>query len=537
MNRTDQARWLRLEGIKLPLAELRDRRQETAALSAAAAKLMAVAPAAVHTLRLIRRSLDARDQQRPVFVYSVDVEVSGPARGKPAPRRQPLTLPFCGDGSPPPCIVGAGPAGLFAALLLARAGMRPLLIEQGREVTARAADVARFWREGVLDPASNIQNGEGGAGAFSDGKLTSRGKDVLGDEVLSELIAAGADPDIGWQQHPHIGSDRLPAIIARLRGEILALGGEIRFATRLQDIVLSRGRLCGLRLAGADGAEWEQAADTVILAVGNSARPLYRMLARRGVALRAKAFAVGLRIDHDQGMLDRAQYGDFAGHPLLGAAEYHLTYRAQGRGCYTFCNCPGGSIVNASSEPGCLAVNGVSLAARGSGRGNSAVVAQVFPGRDFGPEPLDGMEYQYRLERAAFALGGGYFALPVMAVPAFLGAGEAEIEPGFCPQASGFRAADLRGLLGEEITLALQQAIGHWQRQIAGFAMSGVLAAVESRTSAPLTILRGADRQSLNCRGLYPAGEGAGYAGGIVSSAVDGMRAALAVMEQRGAAG
>ncbi|MBR5430687.1 MAG: hypothetical protein IK116_09225, partial [Firmicutes bacterium] len=426
--------------------------------------------------------------------------------------------------------VGAGPAGLFAAWALSRAGLRPLVAEQGRPVEQRSLDVELFWRQGLLLPDSNIQFGEGGAGAFSDGKLTSRSKDPLGWEVLRQLVACGADPAVAYWHKPHLGSDRLPGIIASLRREITALGGEFAFSTRLTGLTVSGGRLRGAELTGPDGRR-ELEVSRLVLAVGNGARSVYRLLSELGIAQEAKAFAVGLRVEQEQAVIDRDQYGAFAGHPLLGAADYNLTYRqpGSGRGYYTFCNCPGGLVVNASSEPDGVVTNGVSMAARDGRRANAAAVAQVEPGRDFGREELDGLEFQQGLERAAFALGGGGHALPVTSARLFCGGEREDVDP--AARSAACREADLRELFPEEIGSGLAEALLHWEGQLPGFLQGAVLYGVESRTSAPVRVLRGRDRQSLNCAGLYPAGEGAGYAGGIVSSAVDGLHAALAVIE------
>lgn len=527
---------IQIDRLSLPLAGLSSAGQEQQALRERAAAALKVAPQRIGELRILKKSLDARRKSAVQFVYSVAVQLSGPLppRARLYQEAQPLSLPQLQLHGERPCVVGAGPAGLFAALLLARAGLCPLLIEQGQDVAQRRSDVDAFWAGGPLLPLSNIQFGEGGAGAFSDGKLTSRSKDPLGREVLRLLIEAGADPAIAYWHKPHLGSDRLPLLIAELRRQIQLLGGEVRFNTRLVGLISSGGRLLGLRLR-SDESEYELACRQLVLAAGNGARQLYRLLSGQGVALQAKPFAVGMRIQQPQRLINQAQYGPFMQHPLLGAADYNLTYQdeKQQRGCYSFCNCPGGFIVNASSEPDGLVTNGVSLAARDGDFCNAAVVGQVSPGRDFGTDELDGLLYQEGLEQAAYALSASH-ALPLMPAQSFIDGcarplGDFPGRAAICSAA--VCEADLRALFDARLCASLQQALAHWEQQLPGFSSQAVVVAVETRTSAPLRILRDQTRQSLNLSGLYPAGEGAGYAGGIVSSAIDGMRSALAIIE------
>lgn len=523
---------IRISHLQLPLTGLDSRDREKQALYRAAAQKAGIRAQEITALDIVKKSLDAREKGRPVFVYTLDLQSEQRMKGSPPPLPADLPAVKAVPRGPRPVVVGAGPAGLFAALTLAQAGLRPILIEQGKPMADRQQDVENFWNLGQLDPASNIQFGQGGAGAFSDGKLTSRSKDPRGRRVLQVLVDCGADPEILYWHRPHLGSDKLPSIIAALGRRISSLGGEFRYQTSVAGLLLARGRLQGLACRDAAGNKFELETDQAILAVGNSARPLYRALAEQGLALEAKPFAVGLRIRQAQSLIDQAQYGAFAGHPLLQAADYQLTWQdpRYNRGCYTFCNCPGGYIINASSEREGLAINGMSLANRDSGWANSAVVAQVFPNRDFGREVLAGVEYQYALEKTAFRLGDG--GMPLMSASAFLGQSRENTPDtrGLCSFAS--QAADLRQLFSEEILAGLQGALLHWEKQLPGFTQGALLAGVESRTSAPLRILRDRAGVSLNCQGLYPAGEGAGYAGGIVSSAIDGLRAAQALLEQ-----
>lgn len=534
---------IRLTGLRLPLEEIHSSKEEIAALSRMVCRRAGVSTQDLVGIEWIKKSLDARDKVRPVFLYVVDAVFRRPVRGERMVTPNTTTipvLPVYHDCGTRPVVVGAGPAGLFAALTLVQAGLAPIILEQGRPVEERQEDVERFWSTGELDPDSNIQFGEGGAGAFSDGKLTSRSKDSRARQVLQVFVECGAPQEILYWYRPHIGSDRLPGVIAHLRRRIQAGGGEFRYESRLVGVTRQAGRLHALTVqTGTRQQELET--DRAILAIGHSARRLYRAFAEMGLAMEAKPFAVGLRIQHTQAMIDQDQYGAFAGHPLLGAADYQLTYKDEstGRGCYTFCNCPGGHIVNASSEAGAVVVNGMSLSARNSGWANSAVVVQVFPGRDYGQEPLDGVAFQEQLETTAFAVGGGAYRIPVMGIQDFLGKPGAEQSTALSLFANqiktwSWQKGDLRTILGEELSMSLQRALRHWDRQLPGFAGEGILAGVESRTSAPLRLLRGKDGASLNCRGLYPAGEGAGYAGGIVSSAIDGIRAAQALLEQSG---
>lgn len=426
-------------------------------------------------------------------------------------------------------VIGAGPAGLFATYSLAKRGAKPLLLEQGRPVEERLRDVERFWETGELNPKSNIQFGEGGAGTFSDGKLTSRSKDPRITEVLRIFAEHGGPEEILYVNKPHIGSDRLRNVLIRLRRDILESGGEIRFEEEVKDLKIE-----GNRVTGVVTEQNFFPADKVILATGHSARELFYTLSDR-VPMENKPFAVGLRIEHPQSLIDRVQYdGDEGLGEILGAADYHLTcnFKEEDRGTYTFCMCPGGLVVAAASEENRLAVNGMSDYKRDLNNANSAVLVTV-DSRDYGSELLGGVEFQRKLEEKAYRLGGGNFTAPVQSVPSFLGEeGEILTSPTYRP---GTKPADLRELFPKELTEKLQEGIRQMDRKLSGFAGPyGTLTGVESRSSSPVRILRNRKMESVKIKGLYPVGEGAGYAGGIMSSAVDGLKVVEHLVKDEG---
>jgi len=527
---------IRITDLRVPVGD------DTPLALAAAARL-GLPPAVVDKVVVARRAVDARRKSNISFVYSLDVALTVPegqvlarlAGDRHVARRQedepaPVT-PGERPLEEPPVVVGAGPAGLFAALTLAEHGYRPLLLERGRAVEARTRDVARFWQTGAFDPVSNVQFGEGGAGTFSDGKLTTRVNDPRSRQVLAAFVAAGAPPEIMYLHKPHVGTDRLRTVVAGLRQRIVAAGGTVEFEAQVTDIILKDGALSGLVVNGGRRIP----AGVALWAVGHSARDTYEMLCRRGVAMTPKPFAVGVRIEHPQEMVDRAQYGRLAGHPMLGAADYALVFhdRAGGRTAYSFCMCPGGLVVAAASEAGGVVTNGMSLYDRASGLANSALVVNV--GReDCGGGPLAGVEFQRHWERLAYAAGGGGFAAPVQTVGDFLagrtGRGAFLVPPSYRP---GVRAANLADCLPPAVAATLARALGDFGRRLRGFDHpQAALTGVETRTSAPLRLLRGPDYVSVNVAGLYPAGEGAGYAGGIMSAALDGLNAALAIIRK-----
>lgn len=529
---------LRIRNLSVPL-------EDETPLHALAAKRLKLPPQAVLEVVVARKAVDARRYRNaPLsFVYTLDValavsekKVLAKLRGDKGvatiPQAETVEMAY---GTEPlverPVVVGLGPAGLFAALTLAEHGYRPLVLERGRDVDRRAADVERFWSSGVLDEGSNVQFGEGGAGAFSDGKLTTRASDVRMAEILDRLVAAGAPEEIKYLHKPHIGTDLLRGVVKNLRRRIVQLGGTVRFEARLTDIVATAGRVAGVVVNGAERVP----CGALVLAIGHSARDTYELLAARGVALEAKSFAIGVRIEHPQVWIDRAQYGKDAGHPRLPASDYALTYqdKESGRGAYSFCMCPGGQVVAAASEAGGLVTNGMSLHARDSGVANSALLVAVGP-QDFGPGALAGVAFQRKYEQLAFACGGGAYYAPVQTVGDFLagrmGAPMVLTQPTYRP---GVRSADLRQCLPPYVCAALARALPHFGRKLLGFDdPAAVMTGVETRSSAPCRILRGADFVSANIGGLYPAGEGAGYAGGIMSAALDGMRCATALMER-----
>lgn len=515
---------IRITDLKLPVHGTEEQ------LKKKAARALGVPMEVISQMRIFRRSLDARKKDQIHYVYVVDVSVKeekkilSKAKGKnisPSPEFSYSFIQGRAECDHRPVVVGFGPAGMFAALLLAEMGLNPIVLERGGDVESRQKAIKLFWKEGKLDTENNVQFGEGGAGTFSDGKLTTRIKDPRCRKVLEELVEAGAPEEILYDAKPHIGTDLLRGVVQRIREKIISLGGEIHFFAKVTDIIVESGKVEGVILA--DGKTIET--NNIVLAIGHSARDTFEMLHEKGASLEQKPFAMGVRIEHPQKMINDTQYGDAS--ETLPPGDYRLTYTTQkGRGVYTFCMCPGGYVVAAASEEGRLAVNGMSEHARDGENANSALLVQVFP-EDFASDhPLAGMHFQRRLEEKAFQAGGGNFAAPVQRVGAFLQrkADSLEVSPTYLPET---KEADMDEIFPTFMAEAMREAIPAMAKKLKGFDRAdAVLTAVESRSSSPIRILRGENGESPWAEGLYPTGEGAGYAGGIVSAAVDGISVA-----------
>ena len=538
-------RMLRLTDLKLPLDHTPDD------LEAAICARLGMERGALLRHAVAKRGNDARRKSAIHLVYAVDVAVqdeghvlarhAGDKDVRPSPDtayRFPVMAPADWNG-PRPVVIGAGPCGLMAALILAQMGLKPIIIERGKAVRERTKDTWALWRRSVLTPESNVQFGEGGAGTFSDGKLYSRIKDPrhLGRKVLVEFVKAGAPDDILTEAHPHIGTFRLVTMVMSMRDTIEALGGEYRFETRVDDFEIATDaagerRICALHLS-----DWTVLPAThVIVAVGHSARDTFQVLHDRGVHAEAKPFAIGVRIEHPQGWIDRARYGNFAGNSVLGPAAYAASHQARnGRTVYSFCMCPGGRVVAATSEEGRVVTNGMSQYSRAEFNANSGLVVDIDPTRDYPGGPLAGIAFQRKWESLAFTAGGSDYHAPGQKVGDLV-AGRASsgefgtVVPSYQP---GVRLTDLGRCLPDYVIDAIREALPVFGRQIPGYDHPDVImTGVETRTSSPVRFRRGTDLQSVNTRGLYPAGEGAGYAGGILSAAVDGIKVAEALAQE-----
>ena len=536
---------LRLNEIKLPLGEADQ--DDHAALRAAIVARLKIADAELLTLNISRRGYDARKKAQILLVYTLDVEVRNEAallnkfRGDPRVIITPDTeYKFVGHAEtgwqgPRPVVIGLGPCGLFAALTLAQMGFKPIVLERGKAVRERTQDTWGLWRKSTLNPESNVQFGEGGAGTFSDGKLWSQIKDpyFLGRKVLREFVTAGAPAEILYVSKPHIGTFKLVSMIEVMRAAIEALGGEIRFTAKVVDFEIeTQGTQRQLRGVVLEGGEVIQT-NHLVLAIGHSARDTFYQLHERDVFMEAKPFSIGFRIEHPQGLIDRARFGPNAGNQMLGAADYKLVHHASnGRSVYSFCMCPGGTVVAATSEIGRVVTNGMSQYSRNERNANAGIVVGVTPERDYPEHVLAGADFQRRWESAAFTAGGENYHAPAQLVGDFL-AGRPSTElggvvPSYQP---GVKMTDLASCVPAFVIAAVREALPVFEKQISGFAMpDAVLTGVETRTSSPIRITRRDDNfQSLNTAGLFPAGEGAGYAGGILSAGVDGIKIAEAV--------
>jgi len=532
---------IRLSELKLPLDHPED------ALPALICSTLKISANQLKSFNIYKRSYDAR-KQKLLLVYIVDVELdsaqleaqllakfSTNSHIRPAPDMV-YQLPVKLNEAPAirPVVIGFGPCGIFAAMMLAQMGFKPIVIERGKQVRERTKDTWGLWRKRVLHTESNVQFGEGGAGTFSDGKLYSQIKDprFLGRKVMTEFVKAGAPEEILLVSKPHIGTFRLVKVVENMREQIIAMGGEIRFQQRVCDFHIEDGHIRGLTIENlADGSTYELRADHVVLALGHSSRDTFAKLHERGVYMEAKPFSVGFRIEHPQGLIDRARLGQHAGHPLLGAADYKLVHHAaNGRSVYSFCMCPGGTVVAATSEEHRVVTNGMSQYSRNERNANAGIVVGISPA-DYPGGPLAGIAFQRKLESNAFVMGGSNYEAPGQLVGDFI-AGKAStelgsVEPSYKP---GVKMTDLADALPEYAITAMREALPAFGKKIKGFDMhDAVLTGVETRTSSPLRITRGDDFQSLNTKGLYPAGEGASYAGGILSAGVDGIEVAEAV--------
>jgi uncharacterized FAD-dependent dehydrogenase len=534
---------LRINELKLPLNHDED------ALRAAVLARLAIDAAALRSFTVFKRSYDARKRSAIVLIYAIDADISDEAAVLARLHRDVHVLPspdtsyrFVAGGeqlqghdrNERPVVIGTGPCGLFAALILAQMGLRPLILERGKVVRERTVDTFGFWRKRELNPESNVQFGEGGAGTFSDGKLYSQIKDPkhYGRKVLTEFVKAGAPEEIMYVSKPHIGTFRLVKMVEQMRENIIALGGEYRFSSKVVDIDIERdgdsGQVRGVVLASGERI----ATRHLVLAIGHSARDTFEMLYERGVYIEAKPFSIGFRVEHPQSLIDAARFGPNAGNKILGAADYKLVHHAaNGRSVYSFCMCPGGTVVAAASEPGRVVTNGMSQYSRNERNANSAIVVGITPA-DYPGHPLAGIELQRRLEEGAFALGGGNYDAPGQLMGDFVkgraSSGLGAVAPSYTP---GIHLTDLASALPDYAIVAMREAFPAFDKQIRGYYQAdALLTGVETRTSSPIRIKRrDDDLQSLNTRGLFPAGEGAGYAGGILSAAVDGIKVAEAV--------
>lgn len=534
---------VKINNIRIAIENHGRQNEDINMLREAAAQKLQIHESKIQNLRIVRESIDARRKGKVDFVYSVMVDLydredklvnrlqNSDVRYIP-PKVETSVQPGTEKLTERPIIVGTGPAGLFAGLVLASEGYRPLVLERGEDVDNRTRKVHRFWETNQLDTETNVQFGEGGAGTFSDGKLTTRINDGRCEKVLQEFVKAGAPDEILYKGKPHIGTDLLKDVVKNMRARIIALGGEVQFNTKVTDLNLSNGKVCSVKVNGKE----EIPCSVVILAVGHSARDTYEMLLKRGVEIVQKAFSIGVRIEHPQRTIDIAQYGNYAGHPRLKAADYQLVYKSKDRTCYSFCMCPGGIVVAAASEYNSIVTNGMSEFARDRDNANSALVVSVGPEDFKSNHPLAGVTFQRKWERLAFEVGGSNYSAPIQRVGDFLdGRATASlrsnrIQPSYTGNVT---PADLAKCLPEYVVSTMKDGLRYFHKKIKEYAAPDVLiTGVETRTSAPVRIPRTESGEAVNIQGLYPAGEGAGYAGGIVSAAVDGIKMAEAIIRK-----
>ncbi|QZY54347.1 NAD(P)/FAD-dependent oxidoreductase [Crassaminicella profunda] len=524
---------IRVNEIKLTLDE------DQNLLKGKISKKLRVKPEEIIDYKIYRESIDAR-RNTISFVYSIDVKVKNEEKvlkkNKNVKKSPKLVYEDVSSGNKKlenrPIIVGMGPAGMFAGLILAQRGYRPIILERGQDVDTRSKDVENFWKSGKLKLASNVQFGEGGAGTFSDGKLTTRIKDIRCRKVLDEFVRNGAPEEILYAQKPHVGTDILKNVVKNIRKSIENLGGEVRFGSKVTDFLIENGKIKGLEINGNVRIETEE----VLLGIGHSARDTYEVLHERGIQIRQKPFSIGVRIEHPQGMINNSQYKQFAEHKRLGAADYRLTYQSKkGRAVYTFCMCPGGMVVAASSEENMVATNGMSEYKRDQENANSALLVQVNTEDFENDHPLAGVAFQRKWEKLAFEVGGRNYSAPVQLVGDFLKDVPSKelgtVKPSYVP---GIKLTDLKKCLPDFVIESMKEAIVEMDKKLKGFAMDdAVMTGVETRSSAPIRIERDGDTlESINIEGLYPTGEGAGYAGGIISAGVDGIKAAERIIEK-----
>lgn len=526
---------IRINNIKLPLD------YTDYDLQKAVSKELRINKNAIDNISLYKRSVDARHKNDVHFIASVDVQVNqnestvlskSKCSKASIVEKYKYVLPYKKDLDKRPVVIGFGPAGIFCALILAQAGQRPIVIEQGQDVDKRTKCIENLWSNAILNPRSNVQFGEGGAGTFSDGKLNTSTKDSRQRKVLEEFTAHGAPDEIMYNAKPHIGTDKLRGTIKNLRQEIIRLGGEVRFESKFVDFKCKDNKLCCVTIEN-NNKKYEIETDNAVLCIGHSSRDTFELLKEKGMMIEPKAFSVGVRIEHLQDSINRTQYGDFAGNKNLGAADYKLNTKTKnGRNAYTFCMCPGGSVVASQSEENTVVTNGMSYFSRDKENSNSALLVNVYPTDFSSDDVLSGVEYQRKIERAAFVQGGSDYHAPVCRVEDFLNDKVStrfgDVVPSYRP---GTKFADITKVLPDYVTDALKDAIINMDKKLSGFAHpDAVLTGAETRSSSPIRILRDETMQSISIKGLYPCGEGAGYAGGIISAAVDGIKVAEQIL-------